>query len=913
MARDLIDARIYDALKNGVRVVTAERTQARHLRHIYARIKQSENITAWPTPRLLTWQDWIEYLADEIRWSGYVSPVGQRLMLTPGQEQLLWERVIIDSGERDTLDNLGGTASRARQAWGLIQSYRLPDPKTAKYPNADVRAFSGWMRDYHARTSKRMWMDHARLSDAVAPALRGGAIESESDVVLFGFEKFTPQQRVLLKIAETAGTRFHLIKPKRAMASLQRAEFTDREQELTTAARWVRTHLSQEQPGMTAVLIPQLDRQLDTVTRVFDDVLSPGSSLPTSSLTARPYTLSLERPFIRHRLVEGAVVMLRFALTSSNFADASSFLRSPFLRAAGAEQPMRARFEIWLRQNNVDTLYPGELQKLLEIYSQRMDSDAAQSVLSSLLSSIQPLIAKSRGQHPMTYWASLFRDMLNVCGWPGDTAPNQVEFQAAEKFRDALNELSRLEFMAPVCGAETALSYLGRIVQSTRFRPRMPETNVQIMQPEQAFGLRFDHVWVAGWTQQNWPEAPRANPFLPVNWQRKNDIPGSSSEVQLDHAIAITENLCSAGNDVVFSHAIANQDEPLGESPLVRSVPAALTQNFEVAEVTDYCQVIRAATDLIEFNDAQGPKMADVHHAKGGSTIFRLQSQCGFRAFAQLRLGVKPWTVPRPGVSALDKGQHLHKALEFIWNKLGDLVTLKEVHGTEHLENQVYREVEIAINYQDRKRIRKLSLPERNLEQRRLVRQILDILAIEHTRPDFKVVGHEVQRKITIGDLVIDARIDRIDDVAEHGLLLIDYKLGKYTSGGWRLPRMMEPQLPLYTQAYTEPVAGIAFINGKRGDVGIEGVSRNHAVGGKIRSIEQFAGKQDPVDWEGQLGRWREELERLAEEYVAGNAQVDPAGPHVCRYCDLKSFCRINERRLRDDDVAHSKGGPAYD
>ncbi|NNF15380.1 MAG: hypothetical protein HKN70_01475, partial [Gammaproteobacteria bacterium] len=548
----------------------------------------------------------------------------------------------------------------------------------------------------------------------------------------------------------------------------------------------------------------------------------------------------------------------------------------------------------------------GELESLLDLYAQRHDADAANSVFHALLRGLKPLGAKGQGRHPLYFWASLFRDILNAAGWPGDFPLNVIELQAVEKFRNLFDELAALDFLVPVCDAGQALGQLGRIIRSTSFRPVLPETPVQIMQPENAFGLRFDQTWVAGWHSQNWPQAPRSNPFLPIEWQRQYGLPGSSGELQLQHAISLTEDLCGSAEQVVFSHPQSSNEEPLAESPLIRSVPAPLQSDVASAEVTDYCEVIRAATDLEEFDDSQGPQLEDVNFARGGSTIFKLQSQCPFKAFAELRLGAQRWNVPRPGVSAMDRGNHLHKAMEFVWVKIENSEMLAKVISTEHLEVQVYQEVELALDYQDRKRLRKLSTEMRNLEQQRLVRQVREILAMEADRPPFEVISHEEQRKLHLGGLSIDVRIDRVDHVKDKGLVLIDYKLGESTPALWNQPRMEEPQLPLYAQAYEEEVAAIAFMNGKSGAIGMRGLGNATDIAKGVGVYElSTMGKREGRDWPGQLAAWKEELEKTAGSYIAGEARVDPVSPNTCRYCDLKTLCRVSLRRM--------KGGTAYE
>jgi hypothetical protein len=47
-----------------------------------------------------------------------------------------------------------------------------------------------------------------------------------------------------------------------------------------------------------------------------------------------------------------------------------------------------------------------------------------------------------------------------------------------------------------------------------------------------------------------------------------------------------------------------------------------------------------------------------------------------------------------------------------------------------------------------------------------------------------------------------------------------------------------------------------------------------------------------------QLDEWREHIERLGEDFLAGKADVDPKDPvKVCGNCHLHAVCRIYENR----------------
>jgi len=64
-------------------------------------------------------------------------------------------------------------------------------------------------------------------------------------------------------------------------------------------------------------------------------------------------------------------------------------------------------------------------------------------------------------------------------------------------------------------------------------------------------------------------------------------------------------------------------------------------------------------------------------------------------------------------------------------------------------------------------------------------------------------------------------------------------------------------------------------------------------------------------DWRSLNERWRENLERLAQAFVAGDAAVDPLAPGSCTWCGLQPLCRINiaEGRLAVETVQSGAGG----
>jgi hypothetical protein len=74
-----------------------------------------------------------------------------------------------------------------------------------------------------------------------------------------------------------------------------------------------------------------------------------------------------------------------------------------------------------------------------------------------------------------------------------------------------------------------------------------------------------------------------------------------------------------------------------------------------------------------------------------------------------------------------------------------------------------------------------------------------------------------------------------------------------------------------------------------------KGVARDQDT---LPGVKAFDGKKLPppyVGWDGLLAHWQTVIERLANEFATGQAQVDPL-PNACRYCHLSSVCRVREQ-----------------
>src|SRR5690606_5491414 len=129
----------------------------------------------------------------------------------------------------------------------------------------------------------------------------------------------------------------------------------------------------------------------------------------------------------------------------------------------------------------------------------------------------------------------------------------------------------------------------------------------------------------------------------------------------------------------------------------------------------------------------------------------------------------------------------------------------------------------------------------------------------------------------TRGPLQLRLRLDRIDELADGSLAVIDYKTG----GGrvdpksdWMRERPVGLQLPFYAAVLAEGSASVSALL----------LARLHARGIEVRGLADGdcgfpgpAGLGDWPDfqhlsWDALMSQWRGVIERLADEYAQGVA-----------------------------------------
>ncbi len=830
--------------ESGATIVTPTALLAAAAAEQFSRHQLERGRETWVRPTIYSLSAWLVECWREARYSRGDFPT----LLSRSQEMALWNRVI--EAENPELFDIPAAARLARNASDLLAERHMAADVESWEDHPDGRQFQHWQRLFRRACREQHWVTRAGLWRLLPEWIAGGLIDRGTTAFL----TLSPNTPALRSVQLALGDRAVQVESQRATAtSIKVKEFDDPAYELEYAAREARKWFEEDPALSIGVFVPALETQHAGVKREFQRVFYPtweeGSAFHVHAGPA----------LADHPLISGALLLLDLALPRIHHANAGAILRSPFLSGADVERSGRALADLALRKWREMDLSLRDLEKV--------------SGGCPLLTEIWPKVRRVLQQQTLlkefSEWSEFLGDLVEATGWPGDVELTDQEQQVVEAWKGALSDLSALGLVLPAADFGSALSQLRRLLSKSVEHGDW-SSPVQIMDALDAPGLAFDRVLALGLSEDTWPPLPALSPLIPLNIQRANQVPGSWSQSAREERESCTRALFETAPKVVATHT--------GRlTPLVKKKSSTGVRAPSPAGLI--------GVPLEQMPDSLAPPLVASGEARGGTNIIKAQSQCPFKAFAEYRLQARAPEDACFGFDARERGMFVHRALEGCWQRLksqdclramtpADLQTLVKEAVNKAVSREEYGPLHVLISRTERERLEAL---------------VLEWLAVERERQQpFTVEKVEEKQFFEVPGLRLGLRIDRIDRLKNGSLILIDYKSGKQSRPKLEGPRPPEPQLLVYAAALREEVAGIFFGQVKPREVKAVGFSRE----------KQFKGHSVQVkkDWDSYLESAKTNVEKLARDFVHGEAAVDPI-KQACDYCSSKPLCRVKEIR----------------
>lgn len=860
---------IFPNLTPSTLLLTANTRLAAWLMEEYAIYQQGQGLSGWPNLNLYTLDDYLD-----VCWQQAIfqQAIPSLIPLTEIQELAVWESVIRTSNASHALLRSYSTARLAREAWQTLTYWQITPTAESFKQTADTAAFYEWCHYFKEYCHDARRIDRASMLATLLPAIPH--LKLPQQIMTLGFDEMPPLGQRFLQSFTQSGCQ--LINPSLAVnnATVQQLGLPDTLSEINTMAAWARQVCQQDHSHRIVCCVPNLQQhRLDLLQSFSEHFKQPSAFNIAGGQALREYPL-----------INAALLALSLHRSHITQQDCSALLRSPFIGDAESEVIERTKVDYQLAKlgamsvslrENLHHLHqcPKWQQRLMQFY--------------------QLPIADTE-QLP-SQWVDIFKQQLLILGWPGERRLNSTEFQLQERWQRLLQSYASLDDFLAKQTFEQALAYLHHLTGQISFQAQTERTRVQILGLLEANTMPMTHCWVMGLHDEVWPAPPEPNPFIPLALQRHHQTPHANFERELTYAHLLTQRLKNSASQVVFSYPLRDNDRPLRASPLLTDIPECKVNDLEVDQELTRLSAVMASSQMETINDTQGPPVTQDESLRGGTSIFKAFAACPLRAFVHYRLHAKATEKPTLGLSAKDRGNLLHRALELIWQKLKNqqaLCNLTEAEQNFLIQQTLTQTIcEFTSQRSSQKHSRFIEL-----EQQHLHHLINKWLQYEKQRPAFTVFATEQTLAFQMANLNLQIRIDRIDELTDGARLLIDYKTSPTSIKHWFGTRLEEPQLPLYSLHYHD-IHGLTYAQIRSQEVKFNGIAIQSDLASGIKEITQVADPLRAIDWQAQLQDWKMHLQQIAEQFSQGAAALDPKDPpQTCQHCDLTVFCRIHEQ-----------------
>jgi probable DNA repair protein len=592
----------------------------------------------------------------------------------------------------------------------------------------------------------------------------------------------------------------------------------------------------------------------------------------------------------------------------------------PFIRGASKEQNRRAALEQHCRRK-----LPFELNaEKLGSYLETRPEFSQTPMLADIVLSLDRQLKQASGQKNFSAWSDLFAQWFEICGWPGDETMDSEQHQIIDALHKQVTAMRSLDTVSGVVDLDTALARLRSRLAEQPFQTESTGCRLEILGVSESSGIEFDAIWFAGMNENEWPPALDTSPLIPLSLQKESGYHGACLENNLAYATMLHKRLMHQADKIVFSRICFDKEVALYPGPLFRQ-PGEPDQKLQSSPLSLFRQLQQYAPEMERYCDNDSIPLA-TSSPKGGTRIIENQAACPFRAFARHRLGADDREPRDQGLDPADRGQLVHKILEAVWKQVRTSAKLLQL-----TDQQLDQMLADCISTQTRKYYRTSGVKSGFFDAQSgwLKKLLLEWLDVEkHRRLGFSVVATEAAVTLELEEMALSLQIDRIDELEDGSIALIDYKTGNARPvGNWVGERPKYPQLALYalslyvnsTTIESRELSALLVGQLRIGNSSHTGFVLGDSFyddtysGRKVPALDKTRIDEDLKTWPAICSHWHSTLGDLARQFRQGRARVDPVDESACRICNLHTFCRIaDQQHDRNHDYDHNQCGNSY-
>ena len=871
VAKTISTQALFDALANGQKalVLVANQRLVKTLSERYAHFRRAQGNAVWEVPNFLSFEQWLEQRAQRLvlarQWSVEDLP---DLILNDEEATRLWQDIIERVEANAELLSTRELAQHAQDAHALLQEYgEIPATTQAQ---EEFQRFCQWHQQFLSALSQRQWATQAQWRHQIVSALtqptRCKTEFSRTDcVVLVGFDQVRPWLAQWLTHAQGNGVSIQTLAENNAMAERQVIRPKDSDEEHRLVARWARHQLNANPDKKLAIVVTDLAARKRALTRALREEIEPHYVTQFNESASELINISLGDPLNAVPLVAAALRLLQALCQPKIHAKQwSSLLLSPYL-AGAHESAQRAQFDAYWRDQGLSSIRESTFLQLL---TEGAPANAlCPRTAEQWHAAFQQLAKIKRQKYSLAEWMVSVKHLLPMFGWPSRQL-SSVEYQSREAFYAVMDSVACQRWPEHPVRFAQAVQELLRATQLQVFQPQQSgHARVHVMGVLEAAGLEADAIWLMDARDDAMPSPLKPNPLLPFAWQQTQQTPRASHEREHRFVTQLLQRMTHSAELVIASCPQHESDAELRLSPFLAHWPEAdlAHESWAFADKSHRLldNATRAETESMASEPV--PPLTIEHLVRKDSGLLSLQAINPQLAFLAYRLHARRVESFSDQLLPNERGNLAHIALENLWTSIASSAALHLLSDDE-LRQRISAVCHGAL--EQRARHRKEDWPSQwqVLEQRSLEALLWDWMTLEKARQSgFRVKANEQQVIITLQQLPLRLRLDRVDTLDDGRIAIIDYKTGK----SWRKPQWLDErpadvQLFLYALSADQPLAAVIAGRLLANECRFEGLSEH----------ESLSVKRDKILDEWNLAqlqtRWRDVLSQLAQEFIDG-------------------------------------------
>jgi ATP-dependent helicase/nuclease subunit B len=797
-------------------------------------------------------------------------------VLRPIQVQALADKVIQQSGilPPTSLNAMAITRQFVR-AFNLHEEYLLPSQPESYLFSQEYEAFAVWSESLQRELDNISAITGSQLPSALTGLVTTGAITLPDAIIVSELVWFSPSVKEFIRVLEEAGIQRHSFVGETFETRPMLVSEPLRNAECQSIAAWASDYLSSNpDAGNVAILVPDMNAYRLQLHNSLALALHPACLAPTSTSTAcPPWTFDAADKLISQPSIRAAwdiISLTRHRLPAEHI---SRVLRSRYVTGWPEMRDARAQLDLhwrgWLGPQSTLTY---------ALANQDISIESCHAAV-QFMTDIEAYLAEAPYTQLPSLWVRYFDQMLLKAGWPNVTEDkdDSVLPQCLRGLSQTLDVFRALDTQLGEITHSEALTWLQHILSTKKFSIATDwHTPIRIMSYDDALGMTFDALWIAGLDDSVMPARAEPNPFLPIHLQQDAGIPESEPSLMLARDSHTLTGLLRSSPNVTVSHARQNEvGAPAHLSTLI--VDPIQINPMPLKPAIDFV----ASVNTFESDLVSAVPVGDSTQLRGGTGLFKEYATSPLFAFLKFRLGLKEFPKIEEGLDYRVQGILLHAALQHFWTVARTKSAVQSMTDSE-LTGLIDKSIAEAFSTP--------SLPWGRygkavigLEKRRLTAIIHAwITQVELARPeDFTVIDVERARKTVFMGIPIKIFIDRVDSV-EGRTLLIDYKTGRIDGKTLNATELTEPQLPIYAlaeKALGTNVEGVMLASLKGAD-NLAVHSRATWHSNPLSKGSKSSNVDTSEKWEDQLKAWDTALQSIASGIIGGDISHRTAQDH---------------------------------